>query len=179
MIMSTRMPNVYGGGANTNVNGLKFEQTTSLDSTLERKGFEIIDNEVYYKDRKIGWSVGKNKLYTKFLTPHNIDYKQYNSKRWQPDECFINELNQTAYIIEKKFQTSSGSVDEKLPGCHFKKMEYEKLFSPLGYKVQFIYVFNDWFKKAEYKDTKEYIYMMGCSYFFNEIPLNALGIDFL
>lgn len=102
--MSTRMPNVYGGGANTNVNGLKFEQTTSLDSTLERKGFEIIDNEVYYQDRKIGWSVGKNKLYTKFLTPQNIDYKQYNSKRWQPDECFINELNQTAYIIEKNFR---------------------------------------------------------------------------
>ena len=67
--MSTRMPNVYGGGANTNVNGLKFEQTTSLDSILERKGFEIIDDEVYYKDKKIGWSVGKNKLYTKFLTP--------------------------------------------------------------------------------------------------------------
>ena len=50
--MSTRMPNVYGGGANTNVNGLKFEQTTSLDSILERKGFEIIDDEVYYKDKK-------------------------------------------------------------------------------------------------------------------------------
>ena len=177
--MSTRMPNVYGGGANTNVNGLKFEQTTSLDSTLVRKGFEIIDNEVYYHDRKIGWSVGKNKLYTKFLTPQNIDYKQYNSKRWQPDECFINELNQTAYIIEKKFQNSSGSVDEKLPGCHFKKMEYEKLFSPLGYKVQFIYIFNDWFEKDEYKDTKEYICMMGCSYFFYEIPLSVLGIDFL
>lgn len=177
--MSTRMPNVYGGGANTNVNGLKFEQTTSLDSTLERKGFEIIDNEVYYQDRKIGWSVGKNKLYTKFLTPQNIDYKQYNSKRWQPDECFINELNQTAYIIEKNFQNSSGSVDEKLPGCHFKKMEYEKLFSPLGYKVQFIYIFNDWFEKDEYNDTKEYICMMGCSYFFYEIPLTVLGIDFL
>lgn len=177
--MSTRMPNVYGGGANTNVNGLKFEQTTSLDSTLVRKGFEIIDNEVYYQDRKIGWSVGKNKLYTKFLTPQNIDYKQYNSKRWQPDECFINELNQTAYIIEKKFQNSSGSVDEKLPGCHFKKMEYEKLFSPLGYKVQFIYIFNDWFEKDEYKDTKEYICMMGCSYFFYEIPLSVLGIDLL
>ena len=58
-------------------------------------------------------------------------------------------------------------------------MEYEKLFSPLGYKVQFIYLFNDWFKRDEYKDTKEYIYMMGCYYFFNEIPLNALGIDLL
>lgn len=177
--MSTRMPNIYGGGANTNVNGLQFEQTTSLDSSLKSKGIVVIDNKVFFKARKLGWSVGKDKLYTKFLSPHGIDYKNYNSKKWQPDECFINELNQTAYIIEKKFQRSRGSVDEKLPGCHFKKKEYEKLFSPLGYKVKFIYLFNDWFKRDEYKDTKEYIYMMGCYYFFNEIPLNALGIDLL
>lgn len=50
--MSTRMPNISGGGANTNINGLQFEQTTSLDSTLESKGFEIIDNKVYFKDKK-------------------------------------------------------------------------------------------------------------------------------
>ena len=178
MIMSTRIPNIYGGGANTNVNGLRFEQTTSLDTTLKRKGFEIIDDKVYYKERTIGWSVGKNKLYKKFLTPLGIDYSDYNSKKWQPDECFINELNNTAYIIEKKFQSSRGSVDEKLPGCHFKKMEYEKLFHPLGYDVEFIYVFNNWFEQDEYKDTKEYISLMGCYYFFNEIPLKALGIDF-
>jgi len=49
----------------------------------------------------MGWSVGKSRLYTKFLKPNGIDYKNYNSKGWEPDECFINETNRTAYIIEK------------------------------------------------------------------------------
>lgn len=165
---ATRKPNIHGGGANTNASGLKFEQETSLNSALESQGFRIEEHKVYFKNRLIGWSVGKRKLYTKFLNPKGIDYKDYNSKRWEPDECFVNEVNQTAYIIEKKFQNSSGSVDEKLPGCHFKKLEYIKLFSLIGYKVEFIYIFNDWFKKKEYKDTKQYIRDIECQYFLIE-----------
>lgn len=175
----TRKPNTYGGGANTNVNGLKFEQTTSLDSVLESNGFKVLDNKVFFENELMGWSVGKRKLYTKFLKPNGIDYKNYNSKGWEPDECFINETNRTAYIIEKKFQKSSGSVDEKLPGCHFKKLEYKKLFSPIGYKVEFIYIFNDWFKREEYRDTKQYIREMGCQYFFYQVPLSVIGLDFI
>lgn len=45
----SRKPNTYGGGANTNVNGLKFEQTTSLDSVLESNGFKVLDNKVFLK----------------------------------------------------------------------------------------------------------------------------------
>ena len=82
-------------------------------------------------------------------------------------------ITKTAFIIEKKFQSSSGSVDEKLPSCHFKKREYEKLFFPLGYPVVFIYVFNDWFQHSMYRDTLQYIEDMGCYYFFNEIPLTV------
>ena len=81
----TRKPNTYGGGANTNVNGLKFEQTTSLDSVLESNGFKILDNKVFFENKLVGWSVGKRKLYTKFLKPNGIDYKNYNSKGWEPD----------------------------------------------------------------------------------------------
>ena len=55
-----------------------------------------------------------------FKKPRGINYKEYNSKQWQPDECFINEQNKFAYIIDKKFQNSSGIVDEKLLGCHLK-----------------------------------------------------------
>ena len=112
-------------------------------------------------------------MYSCFLAPRGIDYRQYNSKQWLPDECFINEITKTAFIIEKKFQSSSGSVDEKLPSCHFKKREYEKLFFPLGYPVVFIYVFNDWFQHSMYRDTLQYIEDMGCYYFFNEIPLTV------
>lgn len=47
-----------------------------------------------------------------------------------------------------------------------------------GYKVEFYYVFNDWFKQSGYKDTLEYIEEMGCKYFWGEIPFKYLGLEF-
>ena len=67
-------------------------------------------------------------------------------------------------------------MDEKLPNCHFKKWEYQKLFSPLNMWVEYVYLLNDWFRAEQYKDTLDYIELMGCHYFFNEIPLNVLGL---
>ena len=115
-----RQPNKHGGGAQTNINGLTFEQTTSLNTLLKKRGFQVNEYEVLLKNRLIGMSVPKKNIYSKFLNLRGIDYRKYNSKAWEPDEAFINLLNNTVYIIEKKFQNGSGSVDEKLPGCHFK-----------------------------------------------------------
>lgn len=171
-----RIPNTHGGGAQTNQNGLHFEQTTSLDSALVHAGYEVINHVVYSNGCEIGMSVPQAHIYSDFLKPNGINFADYNSKAWRPDEAFINYDNRTAYIIEKKFQNCAGSVDEKLPSCHFKKWEYEKLFTPLGYHVEFIYIFNDWFKASKYKDTLEYIEHMGCCYFYNEIPLHILGL---
>lgn len=176
--MSKSKPNKYGGGANTNKNGLHFEQMTSLNTALTEAGYYIIDYKIYTEPLTlpIGMSVPQKKLYSKFLVPNGIDYRKYNSKEWHPDEAFINYENKTAYIIEKKFQNCSGSVDEKLPNCHFKKLEYEKLFSPLHYNVEFIYIFNDWFLKDVYRDTLQYIKYVGCHYFYNNLPLEFIGL---
>ena len=133
-------------------------------------------SEVYFDNCFVGWSVPQNQIYSQFLRPQGIHYQNYNSKGWRPDECFINKQNQTVYIVEKKFQNSSGSVDEKLASCHFKLLEYKKLFEPLSYKVEFIYIFNDWFKQDQYKDVLEYIREMGCWYFFNSLPLTVIGL---
>lgn len=172
----SRNPNRFGGGARTNQNGLYFEQTTSLNDALIQAGYNVENHIVYRENVQIGMSVPQKRLYTHFLNPNGIFYYNYNSKEWRPDEAFINFENGTAYIIEKKFQSCSGSVDEKLPGCHFKKLEYEKLFHPLNYTVEFIYIFNDWFLNSKYRDTLEYIKQMGCHYFYNEIPLYFLGL---
>ena len=171
-----RQANTHGGGAKTNENGLYFEQTTALDTALINAGYRISSHAVYSGDIKIGLSVQKHDFYKYFLTPRQIDYTDYNSKKWLPDECFVNLQNNTVYIIEKKFQNSSGSVDEKLPNCDFKKKEYEKLCFPLKFKVEYLYVFNDWFKQTLYRDTLEYIENVGCHYFYNEIPLDFLGL---
>lgn len=172
----TRKPNRFGGGARTNQNGLYFEQTTSLDDALINAGYKVVDHSVFKDNIHIGMSVPQKRLYTRFLNPRGIYYDDYNSKEWRPDEAFINFENQTVYIIEKKFQNCAGSVDEKLPSCHFKKLEYQKLFNPLHFNVEFIYIFNNWFLDCKYRDTLEYIERMGCYYFYNQIPLNFLGL---
>lgn len=169
--------NTVGGGSQTNSNGLKFEQSTLLDDVLREKGYIVKDCYVYSVENKpIGMSVHKKKLYSEFLEKHNLDYRQFNSKGWEPDDYYISFKNKTAYIIEKKFQKSPGSVDEKLATCHFKLLEYQKLFSALAYKTTYIFVLSDWFKRPEYRDVLAYINLMGCFYFFNEIPLDFLGL---
>lgn len=173
----SRMHNIFGGGSKTNANGLKFERDTSLEDALISAGYTLKDDEVYDKNEKlIGLSIPKNNLYKNFLEKQKIDYTKYNSKKWLPDEAFVNFKTKTVYIIEKKYQQTSGSVDEKLPNCDFKKKEYMKLFKPLRIKVKYIYVFNDWFKDKQYKDVLEYILDVNCEYYYNAIPFQALGL---
>ncbi len=171
-----KQPNRFGGGARTNYNGLRFEQTTSLQEALENAGFRVINQCVYRNGEKVGLLVPQRKFYSQFLEKAGVDYREYNSKRWLPDEAFVNDETRTVYIVEKKFQNTHGSVDEKLPNCGFKKREYEKLVHPLGYRVEYMYVFNDWFRDPQYRDTLEYIMDSGCKYFYNSVPLEALGL---
>ena len=123
-----RQANRFGGGANTNRNGLHFEQTTSLNTALQNAGF-IIDNncEVYYRNQLLGYSINQDEFSTVFLRQNGVNDRAINSKRWKPDEAFINELDKTVYIIEKKFQHTNGSVDEKLATFPFKIREYLSL----------------------------------------------------
>lgn len=83
-----RIPNIHGGGAQTNANGLHFEQTTSLNDALENARYNVHGTEVYDGKKLIGLSVPKNKVYSCFLEPKDIDYTYYNSKKC----CQMNAL---------------------------------------------------------------------------------------
>ena len=131
---------------------------------------------LYLGKENIGRLTQKNRLYKDFLEPLGVDWKDYLSKRMLPDDCFVNYRDKTVYIIEKKFQSSAGSVDEKLQTCDFKRKQYKKLFSSIGYDIQYIYLLCDWFRKPEYRDVLQYIKEVGCDYYFNEIPLQVLNI---
>jgi hypothetical protein len=168
--------NTYGGGAQTNINGLRFEKKISLDDVLKQAGYDVVDKKVYANNECIGLTIPKHSLYKELLNPQGINYKLFNSVKWLPDECFVNYKTRTAYIIEKKFQNSAGSVDEKLASCDFKRREYIKLFSQLGYRVEYIFVFSDWFMDRKYKDVLDYIKDVGCHYYFDEIPLSCIGL---
>ena len=124
-----RQANRFGGGANTNRNGLHFEQTTSLNTALQNAGFIIANHfEVYDRNQLLGYSINQDEFSTIFLRQNGINDRAINSKRWKPDEAFINEIDKTVYIIEKKFQRTSGSVDEKLATFPFKIREF--FYSP-------------------------------------------------
>ncbi|HHZ00798.1 MAG TPA: hypothetical protein GYA03_06855 [Tissierellia bacterium] len=172
--------NIYGGGANTNANGLRFEQETSLSEALNAAGY-VLDKNGYvfrscFSEKPIALSAPKYKLYERILNPSGVNWREIISKQMLPDEALLNLRTNTIYIIEKKFQNCSGSVDEKLQTCGFKKMQYQKLFAPLGIGVEYFYVCNDWFLRDEYRDVRDYIVSVGCHIFFNEIPLHYLGL---
>jgi len=80
------------------------------------------------------------------------------------------------HCIEVKTQNTTGSVDEKLQTCDFKKKQYQKLFFPLNIEVQFTYILDDWFRQPKYKDVLDYIISVGCQYYFQYIPLQKLGL---
>lgn len=173
-----KKPNTYGGGVNTNINGLKFENDTLLNDALLNAGFQIRnEHDVFLNDILIGYSYRKAQFSTKFLRERKIDYTEINSKRWDPDDAFININNNTVYIIEKKFQKSSGSVDEKLATFPFKHLVYSRLLNKLNYKLEYIYLLNgEWFNTPKYADYYKYMDSLNCKYRFDVLPLSDIGL---
>lgn len=172
------MHNIYGGGNNTNINGLGFEEGIDLKNILRNYGYIVDDNsfEVMYGNKLKGYCLRKKEL-DRFLKSRGIDQLSINSKKWEPDDMFINSKEQIVYIIEKKYQNVTGTVDEKLSTFPFKIWEYEKLFSPLGYSVKYIYLLSNYFAQHEkYHDYFEYMRLNNCIYYFEGLPLQAIGL---
>jgi hypothetical protein len=168
------------GGGNT-VTGLHFENKVDFQTLLLGiNGYKIkksnhAGSDVYFNDELVARCFKKYAFY-KFLDEKNIAWKPMLSARLVPDDALLVIVRETLYIIEVKFQKVSGSVGEKLQTCDFKRKQYLKLVSPLGLKVEYVYVLNDWFKKPEYKDVLDYIHSVNCHYKFNELPLAWLGL---
>lgn len=168
------------GGANTKT-GLIFEGKTDLQTFLcNQEGYSCSPNklgwiDVNYNDKQVASIFKKNALY-KFLDYRKVDYSSILSKKLLPDDSIYVVVNNTVFVIECKFQKVAGSVDEKLQTCDFKKKQYKKLLSQLNMEVEYIYLLSDWFKQKQYKDVLEYIISVGCSYYFEYIPLTKFGL---
>lgn len=163
------------GGGNTKT-GLIYEAKVDLTTFLnDQKGYVVKDMDIFYNEELVGNIFKKHGLY-KFLKQNGIDWRKHLSKQLLPDNSIYVIINNTMNIIEVKHQEVGGSVDEKLQTCDFKKKQYIKLFSELNYKVEFMYILSDWFRQECYKDTRDYIISVGCSYYYNYIPLHELGL---
>ncbi|MBY0245486.1 MAG: hypothetical protein K2Q03_08550 [Sphingobacteriaceae bacterium] len=171
-----------GTGGGKTITGLVFENKVNLNVLFENiDGYSIIKtknksgNYIYYNGNIVGRSFKKHEFY-RFLNEYDIDWKNHLSKKLLPDNGLFVIVRDTLFIIEIKFQQVAGSVDEKLQTCDFKRKQYTKLVHSLNWKVEYVYVLNDWFKQDSYKDTLDYIHSMNCHYLFNVIPLKWLGL---
>ncbi len=169
------------GGGNTKT-GLIFEGRVDLINLFKNiDGYTIEETnnksgaKIFYKQEEVARCFKKHEFY-RFLLEYNIDWKEHLSKQLLPDNGLFVIVRDTLFIIEIKFQQVEGSVDEKLQTCDFKRKQYSKLVHSLNWKVEYVYVLNDWFKKKSYHDTLDYINSMNCHYLFNEIPLKWLGL---
>ena len=162
------------GGTNTKT-GIAFEGRVDIKTALSRiPGYKVDGHIILYNDEEIARSYVKNSLYI-FLKEQGIDYTNFISKKLLPDDAIYVIKDNTINIIEIKFQSGEGSVDEKLQTCDFKKKQYQKLLSSLNYEVQYIYILNDWFRKEAYKDVRDYILSVGCRFYFEYLPLKEIG----
>ncbi len=164
------------GGGNT-ITGLIFEGKTDLATFLSKQKGYLVDKEkkVFYKGKQVAQIFKKYEFY-KFLKKLNINWEEIVSKRIVPDDAIYVLVNNTFFIIECKSQQVSGSVDEKLQTCDFKKKQYQKLLYRANIEVEYIYILDNWFKKPEYKDVLDYIISVGCQFYFEYIPLYKLGL---
>lgn len=170
-----KKPNTVGGGAKTNANGLHFEgRTDLLEALRNHPDYEVDGFMVKRNGELVAHYFEKHNLYNNLLKPNNIDYTKILSKKLLPDGALL--VGTTMYIIEKKYQAGSGSVDEKLQTCDFKRKQYIKLLAPLNYTVEYYYVLNNWFDKPEYLDVFNYIESVGCKYFIEDLPFNEIGL---
>ena len=163
------------GGANTKT-GLVFEGKTDILTFLSKqKDYTVKANIIFFKGKEVARSFKKHSFYN-FLQEKEVDWKSLVSKRLLPDDSIYVIVKNTLFIIEVKFQQVSGSVDEKLQTCDFKKKQYQKLLSKLNIEVEYIYILNDWFRKPEYKDVLDYIQSVRCQYYFEYLPLEKIGL---
>lgn len=163
------------GGSNT-CTGLIYEGKVELSAYLDQqKDYTVIGHDVLYKGETVAYVFKKHDFY-KFLETRGVDWKNIISSQLLPDNCIYVIVNNTLFIIEVKNQNTSGSVDEKLQTCDFKRKQYIKLLSQLNIEVEYVYILSEWFKHPKYRDVLDYIVSVNCRYYFDYIPLHKLGL---
>ena len=185
----SRKQNTHGGGSKTTKLGKIYEKKFSLKKILEAKydaeqiKYQKKKEELYYlrikeNNKIIGYLTNQNYFNKHYLNLDDSSYRKILPKKLQPDEVFINELNKTIYILEKKRQGGGGSVDEKLTTSDFKIKQYKKLINKTknGYKVKLIYILDSFFNVPLYEDHLNYIKDSGCEYSFSKIELSKIGL---
>ena len=141
------------GGANTNVNGMAFENMTENESRLLSNGF--VHNNIPGCNTKYGFYLMKEISPTEsitYLTQGGLKayFKHFFNKEMcrHPDEAYLfrNGDTYTLKILEKKNQNTAGSVDTKLLAGKGFIDEYEILLGE-NFTVRYAFCISEFLKK--------------------------------
>ena len=173
------MANINGGGSNTNGGGLKFEddvqdfiinQIKSKGYSIEEDGqngiFRIMDKKHNLKAifgpkssifKWLNISANFKRLSEKFLPTKTL--QRVWSKNLIPDfVLLLLDPNPKFHVLEVKYQSDSGSVDEKLQTGKFKHEMWKKLFRQIvpETEITYSYFLSNWFMKEPAKGKQDF-----------------------
>ena len=165
---SQRNRGTGAGGANTNRNGLPYEELTSLTEHYTILYQDKFSYTIKFNDHSSNTFVipiKKTLLFKTMGHDCNHDAKSMHGCK-QPDECYIDKLRKIIFILEKKFQCTNGSVCEKIQTPEAKKWNFERKFP--GYTIVYVYCLADYFKnkceaELEYLEYKNVPVFWGSS----------------
>ena len=156
------------------------EKLISMDLSILGYKVETIPHKVgkgAFIDRELFARILIMNEFYQFLFEENVDWHLIISTKLLPDDSVILVIaREVLFVINLKYQRVTCHDDEDLQACDFTRKQYIKLVAPLGFKVDYIFVLNDWFRRKEYEDILEYIRSVSCEYVFNEFPSNWLGL---
>ena len=131
------------GGANTNVNGLSFEQQTDLITHYITQFSFLFYKTIKFVISDRVYEIANQANFFKHMGDEaDPDVTKAHGCK-NPDEVIIDRVNRKIFIIEKKNQNRSGSVCEKIQSGPFKKQHYQATFP--DWEVVYIYTLSSWF----------------------------------
>lgn len=141
------------GGANTNVNGIRFEDKTNNYARLLQTGF----SENPRASTRSQWASKMSSDGTKYTYVTQYMLRQYINENYgielfrNPDEAYIIEPasptdKRIIKILEKKAQYVDGSVETKLWSGPSLKREYELVLGP-QFEVHYCYCVSNFLKE--------------------------------
>ena len=149
------------GGAQTNGNGLAWEERTSNERNLAEKfGFTRTSlgagKTMYYLCKRF------ENVQVVFTTQHGLKKILKDSHDvtlgWNPDEAYIIQKNGKTVlkILEKKHQNTAGSVDTKLLAGPMIRDSY-KITVPSDWDVEYAFCVNNYFRNNVFNNDRKHI----------------------
>jgi hypothetical protein len=153
------------GGANTQT-GKWFEVNTDLKTALINNNFDT-NNFIFCCQHDFP------RLF-KEMTGHKME--EFFGKKYLPDEAVV--VNNTLYIIEKKYQCGGGSVDEKIQTGPYKFLIYKECAKLMGLNdAKYIYLLSEYFDTPKFtRHQIPYLESQGIPVYFNKLPLENIFI---